>query len=115
MTDYNVIFHISEEEKWKTVIINAENLLNDLGKDVSDIIILVNGKAVLAYAKEDKQLENKRVEGLLEKGVRFFACKNALRGNKLTETALKTYVKVVPAGVSELVKRQNEGYAYIKP
>lgn len=115
MAEYKVIFHINEEDKWETVLSNATNLWNDLGKDMLEIIILVNGKAVQSYIKENERLKNKKVESLLENNVRFQACHNALRGNDLTESDIHSFVEVVPAGVSELVKRQHEGYAYIKP
>jgi intracellular sulfur oxidation DsrE/DsrF family protein len=48
-------------------------------------------------------------------GVQFVACRNSLVGNKIDEKVLPGFVKVVPAGVTELIKKQSEGYAYIKP
>ena len=38
-----------------------------------------------------------------------------MKGNGLTETDLEDFVVAVPAGVMELVKRQAQGYGYIKP
>ena len=52
---------------------------------------------------------------LEEKGVEFIACNNALVANDLDQSIILGFVKIVPAGVLELVERQSDGYAYIKP
>ncbi|HHY41379.1 MAG TPA: hypothetical protein GX514_00790, partial [Thermoanaerobacterales bacterium] len=40
---------------------------------------------------------------------------NALAAHGIQKENIIEFVDVVPAGVLELVKKQNEGYAYIKP
>jgi sugar/nucleoside kinase (ribokinase family) len=55
------------------------------------------------------------VSYLNKKGVKFVACNNALKGFNIKEDTLFDFVDIVPAGVMELVKKQSEGYLYIKP
>jgi intracellular sulfur oxidation DsrE/DsrF family protein len=43
------------------------------------------------------------------------ACKNSLVGNKIDERLIPEFITVIPAGVTELVKKQAAGYGYIKP
>ena len=49
------------------------------------------------------------------KGVKFVACNNALNIFDIKKENVIHFVGIVPAGVVELVKKQREGYAYIKP
>lgn len=116
MTKLKAIFHIDESEKWILLLANVNNLLNDLGEDEVRVIVLANSVAVKEYvvSKDNEEILNK-IDELQERGVAFKACRNALAGNKIDENILPKAVKVVSAGVSELIKRQVEGYAYIKP
>jgi uncharacterized protein len=58
---------------------------------------------------------------LSKKGVRFRACRNSLNKMKtegrisITESELPDFIEIVPAGITEVIRRQHEGYAYLKP
>ena len=54
------------------------------------------------------------VENLLDAGVSFAACRNTLDTMDLDETDLVD-VDVVPEGAVEVIRLQNEGYAYLRP
>ena len=43
------------------------------------------------------------------------ACRNALKAHDLEEVKLPAFVKGVSGGITELVKKQAEGFTYIKP
>lgn len=47
-------------------------------------------------------------------GVRFRACENTMRRMKVAPAALLPFVTTVDSGVAQLVRRQIEGWAYIK-
>lgn len=114
---YKVIFHINEIDKWKTVLGNVSNLLKDMGPEQVEVIVLANGESVRYYEEEfieEKEILSTFVD-LAEMGVKFVACNNALSSRNMKKDNLQPFVEVVPAGVSELLKRQHEGYAYIKP
>ncbi|WP_207204831.1 DsrE family protein [Neobittarella massiliensis] len=55
------------------------------------------------------------MQALAVRGVVFTACQNALRANGISTQALPGFVHTVPAGIAELVDRQEEGWAYVKP
>lgn len=116
MTKLKAIFHVDEPEKWGLLLANVSNLLNDLGKDNIEIIVLANAAAVGNYVPDqdnDKVLT--QLDELSQEGVIFKACRNALAANKIDEVILPKVIEVVPAGVTELVRKQAEGYGYIKP
>ena len=49
------------------------------------------------------------------KGLKIRLCRNALNDNNLTEADLWPGIEVVPAGLVEIVRLQQAGFAYIKP
>ena len=106
------IFHIDEMEKWDLLLGNVENLLKSLDNTDYEITILANSKAVLRYKIDN---ENSRLEELSNRKVNIIACNNALNSQKISKDMLPNYIIVVPVGVKELIEKQLEGYAYIKP
>ncbi|WRS26378.1 DsrE family protein [Oscillospiraceae bacterium MB08-C2-2] len=115
--DAKVIFHIDEFAKWNLLLNNVQNLLGSYeGAPFGvSIEVLANSEAVKGYANSGGLMDTSKLEALSQKGVGFVACKNALLGMKLSAEQIFPFVKVVPVGVRELIDRQNEGYAYIKP
>ncbi|MGD1076474.1 MAG: DsrE family protein, partial [Thermodesulfovibrionales bacterium] len=55
------------------------------------------------------------MENLSKRGVLFLACRNALTAQQIGAESLPDFVTIVPAGITEIVKRQADGFAYIKP
>lgn len=116
MSEYKVIFHIDETHKWKLLLGNVSNLLNALDKKDFEIEVLANSEAVNYYDITKKnETDVHTLEELDQKGVKFVACNNALKGNDIKLKYIIHFVSVVPAGVLELVEKQAEGFAYIKP
>jgi intracellular sulfur oxidation DsrE/DsrF family protein len=113
-----VLLHVNENERWTMALGNATNFLKDVGQDVADVVIVVNGPAVSSYGSSD---HIDTMDLLADKGVQFKACRNTLKklcseGTVcISEETLPDFVEVVPAGISEIVRKQREGYAYVKP
>ncbi len=47
-------------------------------------------------------------------GVTIVACRNSMRSRNITEDQLIDGVKIVNAGVAEIVRKQAEGWVYLK-
>lgn len=112
-----VVFHIDEMQKWKLLLHNAKNLLSSYADPASEtaVEVLANGEAVQAYVFGfDNSLES-HMQALSDSGVAFVACNNALAGYRISKEQLISFVIIVPAGVRELVDKQTDGFAYIKP
>jgi intracellular sulfur oxidation DsrE/DsrF family protein len=118
MKRMRLLLHVSDNDRWSTALGNAINFLKDVGEDHADVVIVANGNAPASYAHPDN-IETMKM--LADRGVQFKACRNSLKklcaeGSAcINEDALPAFVKVVPAGISEIVYRQQEGYAYVKP
>lgn len=111
-------FPVNEVELRDVALGNITNLFADAGESAVDVIVLANGQAVAVYADAAKV---EKMKSFSDKGVRFLACRNSLRkmcsGGAvcINEANLPSFVTVVPAGITELIKKQHEGYAYVKP
>jgi hypothetical protein len=116
MTDYRVVFHLDEADKARAQLVlnNIKNLIVDLGRKNVEIELIANGQGVLALL-ETPNLHGKDVERLADLGVRFLACSNSLEALNVPEEILLDPIEVVPAGITTLVKRQAEGWAYVRP
>lgn len=102
-----VLFHIDEAEKWQMTLANVKNFLREVPD--AKITVLANGPAVKYYVQEN----NISIE--LMETVDFVACNNSIRGFEIDPATLNESIRVVPAGVVEIVRKQQEGYAYIRP
>ncbi|MBF0319615.1 MAG: DsrE family protein [Nitrospirae bacterium] len=113
-----VLFHVNEMERWDTALGNITNLIKDVGRDGVQIKLLANGPSVAAYS-DAARLEAMKL--LAADGTVFLACRNSLKKMCsgadvcLTEEALPPFIKVVPAGITEIIRSQGEGFAYVKP
>ncbi|MCG6551688.1 MAG: DsrE family protein [Candidatus Magnetominusculus sp. LBB02] len=113
-----VLFHVNEMEKWETALGNITNLIKDVGRDGAEIRVVANGPSVAAFS-EASRLETMRA--LSEEGAVFMACRNSLKKMCagadvcVTEQALPPFIKVIRAGITEIVRSQSDGFAYVKP
>lgn len=116
MLKYKAIFHIDEMHKWKLLLMNVSNLLEVIANEKFSIEVLANAEAVKYYdPTQNLGTDIETLENLKIKGVKFVACNNALKVFKIEKHNILDFVDTVPAGVLELVVKQSEGYAYIKP
>lgn len=123
-----LLIHVNEPEKWPVAAANITNFLNDVGEGNAEVVVVANGAGVKGYVSEKRPDAGEGaactagicaaaagIEDLARKGVLFCACRNALRANNIAPESLPALVKVVPAGMTEMVRLQAEGFAYIKP
>lgn len=113
---YDVVLHLDTED---TSILdlslgNIENYLAALeDTHPCSVTLVANAGAVKLFTRDSAQAE--RIQGLAARGVAFDICANALRKHRMDRDALLDACVVVPAGVVELVRLQDAGFAYVKP
>ena len=112
---HKVIFQVSDNDpqKWNLALNNAKNVQQDLGAGNVDIEIVAYGPGI-GMLKLDSPTGN-RVGEALSTGVKVVACENTMTNMKLSRSDMLPSVGYVKAGVVELMQRQQEGYAYIRP
>lgn len=109
------VFQVSDNDphKWNLVLNNARNVQDDLGAEAVELEIVVYGPGI-GMLKADSPVA-KRVADALDRGVKVVACENTMKGQKLTYDDMLPAIGYVPAGVVELMKKQQQGFAYIRP
>ena len=110
-----VVMQVSDSDagKWNLALNNAKNLQTDLGAANVDIEIVAYGPGI-GMLKADSVV-GVRVDEALASGVKVVACENTMRGQKLTKPDMLERVGYVSAGVVEIMQRQQQGWAYIRP
>jgi hypothetical protein len=110
-----VVFQVSDADpaKWNLALNNARNVQNDLGKDNVAIEIVAYGPGI-GMLKMDSTVGG-RVAEAMGNGVSVVACENTMKNQKLSRADMLAKIGYVEAGVTHLMKRQQEGYAYIRP
>lgn len=111
-----VVIQVSEAdpEKWKMALINASNVRKAYGNNKNV------GVEIVAYGPGlNMLLKNSPLTPRLEEahmnGVKLLACGNTMTMTRISREQLNSAVSIVPAGVVEIMERQQEGYAYVRP
>jgi intracellular sulfur oxidation DsrE/DsrF family protein len=61
-----------------------------------------------------KTVVHEKIKSAKEKGVEFIACEFSMKERKVEKSAVIQEAGFVPAGIIEIVIKQEEGWAYIK-
>jgi hypothetical protein len=79
----------------------------------AQVQIVMHGKA-LTMVQKDKAVMADKIMALQKEGVIFSVCRNTMKRYNLTEKDFIPSATFVPAAIAELVKKQQEGWSYIK-
>ena len=93
---------------------NINNALNDerlKGKVHIELVAFAGGTDIML---KGSNYEND-LKALIEKGVIVAQCSNSLHERNLTRDSIYDFIAVVPSGNGELIIRQAEGWAVVKP
>ena len=110
-----VIIQVSDADpqKWNLALNNAKNVQTDLGADKTEVEIVAYGPGI-GMLKADALVAN-RVGDAVAAGVKVVACENTMRAQKMSRDEMHDKIQYVGAGVVEIMRRQQQGYAYIRP
>jgi intracellular sulfur oxidation DsrE/DsrF family protein len=108
------IFAVSDADpaRWNLTLGNIGNAVDGIGKEHADIELVVYGPGIAMLKKESPVAD--KIAAALASGVRVVACRNSMRGFHLEPSDLAPGVGIVPSGVVELIRREHEGYAYVR-
>jgi intracellular sulfur oxidation DsrE/DsrF family protein len=87
---------------------NARVLEPDL-----DIEVVFHGYAVKSLLLVEKSFEA-RIKAAKQKGVTLAVCNNSLKRLNINPSELMSETTIVPSAVVEIIKKQSEGWAYLK-
>ncbi len=119
MSGYSVIVHVNDNDRFPVAAGNIGNLIKDLAPEQPRVELVINGTAVSVF---QDAVALRQMQDLHAQGVMIVACRNSLQmmcsgkpDCPFAEDKLPSFVTVVSAGVTEIIRKQRDGYAYIKP
>ncbi len=120
---HRIVFHVDENDpqKMNITLNNAANVnryYQDKGEEVEMEIVTYGPGLMMLHAKKSPVKE--RIASFAQNfdNVSFKACANTMKKmQKKTgkQVPLLPQARMVPSGVVHLVKRQEEGWSYIRP
>ncbi len=110
-----IVIQVSDNDpaKWNLALNNAKNLQEDVGAANVDIEIVAYGPGIGMLKLESPT--GSRIADAMKANVKVLACENTMRGQKLTKDDMLPAISYVPAGVTEIMTKQTEGWAYLRP
>ncbi len=113
-----IVLQISDRDPFKqTLVLNvANNLLKHYGPDQVEVEIVAFGPGLRLLFNDNSN--TKRIQGLVDNGVRFSACSNTIEAmtKKLGQAPdLNSHAVKVSAGVVRILELKEQGYELIKP
>ena len=116
---HKVVFEVAMEgaEKWHGALRNVENVQKALGAKTTKIEVVTHGKGVgmlLAKTSAENAELKAKLDQLHASGVVFAACENTMKREKLEKKDLVELSTTVDSGVSEVIRKQEVGFSYIK-
>ena len=114
-TKNHVIIQDNEEDskKWHAVLVNITNIQTDFGRSKVAIKVVAIGAGLGMVTAES--LAANGVQDAIDSGGEFLACGNSMRAQHVAPADLIDGVQVVTAGYGEIIRRQQQGWAYLRP
>lgn len=112
---HRVIFQVSDNDpaRWNLALSNARNVQADLGAQNVQIEIVAYGPGLNMLKAETAVAGG--LAAALDTNVGLIACENTMQNNKVARDEMYGGISYVQAGVTHIMRRQGEGWAYIRP
>lgn len=111
---HHVVFALTsgDQADWNLTLGNMRNLITAFGADPYEVELVAFGPGIAILQTPSAVLAD--IQALQAKHVHFKACENSMKARKLTLADLVPGSEPVPAGVAEVVAKQEQGWVYIK-
>lgn len=113
---HRLLINVSDNDpaKWNMILNNAKNAQEDVGgADKIDIQIVAYGPGI--YMLKGDSPVGARIDEIVKTGVKVVGCENTMKVFKMEKAEMRPTISYVPAAVTEIMRKQEEGWAYIRP
>ena len=112
------VLQISDMDPDKqTLVLNvAGNILKHYGQDQADVEIVAFGPGLRLLFEDNSNSD--RIDGLVDSGVRFFACQNTIENMSKTlgeSVKLNPHHSTGKGGIVRIKELTDQGYLLVKP
>jgi intracellular sulfur oxidation DsrE/DsrF family protein len=114
-TKNRIVIQINEDDskKWHAVLGNIRNIQAELGAKNVAIAVVAIGYGLGMLTADS--LSANEVQDAIASGVEFVACGNSMKAQQVAKEDLTEGVKISVAGYVELMRRQQQGWTYLRP
>lgn len=114
-TKERLVIQVSDKDpqKWNLALNVAGNVQKELGADNVEVALVAFGPGI-EMLTADSEVAGRLGEAI-NRGLAVEACSNSMRMFKINQEDLAKNVAVVPAGAVEIIKRQRDGWSYLRP
>ena len=108
------LFQVTDNDpaRWNMILNNMQNLRDGVAGEPVEIELVAYGPGVTMLKSESPVKQ--RIAEALKSGVKVNACQNTMNGMKLTPADMLPEIGYVPSGVVEVMRKQQQGWAYIR-
>jgi len=108
------LFQVTDNDpaRWNMILNNMSNLREGVAGEPVEIELVAYGPGLLML-KADSGVKQ-RIAEALKSGVKINACQNTMNAMKLTALDMLPEIGYVPSGVVEVMRKQQQGWAYIR-
>ncbi len=110
-----IVIQVNEDDvkKWNAVLANIRNIQTELGPQNVMIAVVAIGYG-LGMVTADSLAAN-GVQDALASGVEFVACGNSMKAQHIARDDLVPGIGMATAGYVEIMRRQQQGWIYLRP
>ena len=112
--DYKVVFDLTSKDtmEHKSVI----RWINEISKSTPDakIAVVFYGQSLDMVVKNKSVLADDVIKFAATKNISFKVCNMAMKNQDINKAELLPGVEIVPDAIYEIIKKQKEGWGYIK-
>jgi len=110
-----IVVQVNENDakKWNGILANIHNIQDELGKGKVALAVVAIGPG-LDMLMADSLAAN-GVQDALAEGVEFVACENTMKARNVKKDDLLEGIGYARAGYVEIVRRQQQGWSYLRP
>ena len=108
------LFQVTDNDpaRWNMILNNMTNLRDGVGNEGVEIELVAYGPGI-NMLKADSPVKA-RIADALKNGAIVNGCQNSMSSAKLTPADMVPDITYVPAGVVEVMRKQQQGWAYIR-
>ena len=109
-----VLFQVTDNDpaRWNIVLNNMQFLREGVGGEPVEIELVAYGPGI-NMLKADSAVKP-RIADAMKSGVKIYVCQNTMNAFKLTPADMLPEADYVPSGVVEVMRKQQQGWAYIR-
>ena len=111
---HRVLFALtsSNEVDWRLTLNNIRNLVSGVIPEPIDVEVVVYGPGIIFLKKDGPNAGE--IQRLEFSHLHFVACGNAMHKEHLGAADLVLGTEIVPSSIVEVVRKQEEGWIYVK-